>query len=79
MPLPILTVRGSETLDNNITVGTIVEHNDPPQLLVIVTEEPDATGAFSGLCLTDWTYMDHNWESTEFHVFRGSVTLTQGV
>ena len=78
MPTPILKVSSVEVSDQTINIGTIMEHNEPPSLLAMVTKT-DLTGeAFDGVCLNDGVYIGNGgWFYKEFHIFKGEVTLSQ--
>lgn len=83
MARPILTVSTAPVFDTVVEPGTIMEHNEPPQMLVVVTKV-DAQGVdFDGICLNDGHYIrsedGSGWSGHEFHIFKGSVTLSQGV
>lgn len=85
MARPILTVSATPVFDTVIEPGTIMEHNDPPQMLVMVTEVDPQGVDFNGLSLSDGVYYGTNpmnewgWDGSVFHIFKGSVTLSQGV
>lgn len=85
MARPILTVSATPVFDTVIEQGTIMEHNEPPQMLVMVTQIDPQGVDFNGICLNDGIYYgttetgEMGWQGNEFHVFKGSVTLSQGV
>lgn len=74
----VLEIRSVESHDVEIGHGTIMEHNEPPSLLVMVSGPTDGL-VFSGLCLNDGIYADKDWVLDEFHIFKGEVTLSQGI
>lgn len=74
---PTMFVNSIEEEDPTIAVGTIMEHNDPPSLLVMVTDIDGQPGSFTGIQLDNGFYMD-DWDYEKFHIFRGEVTLSQG-
>lgn len=63
--------------DEQIIIGTLMEHNDPPSLIVQVTDTNGQPGAFTGTQLDTGFHMD-DWDYEKFHIFRGEVTLSQG-
>jgi len=79
MAKPRITVNTIAPEDNEIVPGTIMEHNDPPTMLVVVTEYFAGTEYFGGVCLDTGVYFADGWKDAEFHIFRGEVTLSQGI
>jgi hypothetical protein len=77
MAKPRVTVDTLQMEDAVVEQGTLMEHNSPPSMLVMVTGHAD-DDFFSGVCLEDGVYLEEGWQSSEFHLFRGSVRLTQG-
>lgn len=76
MAKPNMFVNSVAQQDELVIVGTIMEHNDPPALLVMVTGV-NSDGSFAGVQLDKGIHLDE-WEPKEFHIFRGEVTLSQG-
>lgn len=74
----VLEIRSVETHDVDIVAGTLMEHNEPPSLLVMVSDFPKGD-MFSGLCLNTGVYTENDWYLAEFHIFKGEVTLSQGI
>lgn len=81
MTRPVLKVDTLFSPNEEPVVGTIMEHNEPPSMLVMITELPSShPNTFAGTCLNDGMHIpDDGWELSEFHIFKGSVTLSQGV
>lgn len=63
--------------DQAIEIGTLMEHNDPPSLIVQVTNLTGQPGAFTGTDIGTGFHMD-DWDYEKFHIFRGEITLSQG-
>lgn len=78
MPRPVFSVQSVAEFDEDILPGTLMEHNDPPSMVVMVTGVPEGK-SFSGVCLNDGHYASNDWAFDEFHIFRGQLTLSQGV
>jgi hypothetical protein len=78
MVKPVLDIKAVEQHDIEIGPCTLMEHNEPPSLLVMVSDYPKGN-MFSGLCLNTGMYTENDWFLDEFHIFKGEVTLRQGV
>lgn len=74
---PNMFVNPASDNDEQIIVGTLMEHNDPPSLIVQVTSLQGQPGAFTGTQLDNGFHMD-DWDYEKFHIFRGEITLSQG-
>lgn len=78
MTKPVVAVVGAVARDELMRVQTIMEYKEQPPLLVMVTDTTGLEGCFTGVDLTTGLYSD-NWNLDDFHIFRGEITLSQGV
>lgn len=77
MTKPIISIDSRNDLTKVVEVGSLVVHNEPPAMIVLVTSlEGEQAGDFTGTVLDTGVHLN-SFISSEFTLFEGSITLTQ--
>ena len=77
MTKPIISIDSRNDLTKVVEVGSLVVHNEPPAMIVLVTSlEGEQAGDFTGTVLDTGVHLN-SWIASEFTLFEGSITLTQ--
>ena len=77
MTKPIISIDSRNDLTKVVEVGSLVVHNEPPAMIVLVTSlEGEQAGDFTGTVIDTGVHLN-SFISSEFTLFEGSITLTQ--
>jgi hypothetical protein len=77
MTKPIISIDARNDLTKVMEVGSLMVHNEPPAMVVLVTSlEGEQAGDFTGTVLDTGVHLD-SFIPAEFTLFEGSITLTQ--
>jgi hypothetical protein len=74
---PFISIDSRNDLTKVMEVGSLMVHNEPPAMVVLVTElTGEQAGDFTGTVLDTGVHLN-SFISSEFTLFEGSITLTQ--
>ena len=77
MTKPIINIDSRNDLTKVMEVGSLMVHNEPPAMIVLVTSlEGEQAGDFTGTVLDSGVHLN-SFIPEEFTLFEGSITLTQ--
>ncbi len=77
MTKPFISIDSRNDLTKVMEVGSLMVHNEPPAMIVLVTSlEGEQAGDFTGTVLDTGIHLN-SWIASEFTLFEGSITLTQ--
>jgi hypothetical protein len=74
---PFISIDARNNLTKEMEVGTLMIHNEPPAMIVLVTDiEGEQAGDFTGTVVDTGVHLN-SFMKAEFGFFEGSLTLTQ--
>lgn len=77
MTRPRLHIETTSDLTREMEPGTLMIHNEPPAMIVIVTAtDGEQVGDFTGTVLDTGVHLN-SFIKSEFTFFEGTLTLTQ--
>ncbi len=77
MTKPFISIDARNDLTKVMEVGSLMVHNEPPAMIVLVTSlEGEQAGDFTGTVLDTGVHLN-SWIASGFTLFEGSITLTQ--